>query len=162
MLERLTNTSKFSDDLKFKFRDLDPDMRLDVFGNGIQVHSAIPKVHSRYFYTFLESPGKEPPSETPAMFKYDWVSEIDEDDDNTVDWALVDKQKCKDPQYDDSKLNLSATWQMIAFKSLIHAMYGMPYHLATAQQLVLMTKIADFCLAGPVLLRPVNGALLDS
>lgn len=87
-----------------------PDVRLTVFNQVFHVHSTLLKLNSGFFRKFLDSPDKATPvavidtvdsrsssairpeasriglGET-SIFKYDWVTKVDEDDDKS--WHLV-------------------------------------------------------------------------
>ncbi|TEY31293.1 hypothetical protein BOTCAL_0804g00010 [Botryotinia calthae] len=71
---------------KFSLPDQTPDTRFVLFDEiEIQLHSTILKIHSAFFRKFLDSPDKKP-AEPSAEFRYEWVSEIEEDG----DWHLVE------------------------------------------------------------------------
>jgi hypothetical protein len=64
------------------------DVRLRVFRTEYHVHSWILKMHSAFFFKFLDSPDKDHSRPTPAGgFKYEWITKVD--DDGT--WGLVAK-----------------------------------------------------------------------
>jgi len=62
------------------------DTLLRVFGQEFHVHSIILKIHSHFFATFMDSGDKVAGTSTNPKFKYEWVSEVDEDG---KDWSLV-------------------------------------------------------------------------
>jgi hypothetical protein len=76
----------------FKARSLNADVRLRAFDTEFHVHSVILKIHSAFFFKFLDSPEKTSTlaDPTPAgRFKYEWVTKADEDG----TWALVAARK---------------------------------------------------------------------
>lgn len=70
----------------FKVRGLEPDMRLKVFEAEFHVHSTILKMHSHYFFNFLDSADESNLSGDTTKFKYDWVTKVDDDGEG---WQLV-------------------------------------------------------------------------
>jgi hypothetical protein len=71
----------------FTARGLNADARLRVFDTGFHVHSVVLKMHSAFFFKFLDSLDKKPTDTVaPGAFKYEWVTKIDEDG----SWFLVD------------------------------------------------------------------------
>jgi hypothetical protein len=73
--------------ITFKIRGLDLDTKLTVFSQEFHVHSAVLKVNSIFFRTFLDSVDKENSIvSTAGKFKYEWVTKIDEDGKG---WHLV-------------------------------------------------------------------------
>lgn len=62
----------------FKFPGLKVDTRLKVFGQEYHVHSHILKLYSAFFRTFLDSPDKTP-APASALFRYEYVSVVDDD-----------------------------------------------------------------------------------
>ena len=74
----------------FKVRDLNADVRLRAFDTEFHVHSVILKIHSAFFFKFLNSADKTAvlANSTPVGgFKYEWVTKIDEGG----SWSLVAK-----------------------------------------------------------------------
>jgi hypothetical protein len=73
--------------VSFTARGLTADVRLGVFDAEFHVHSVVLKMHSAFFFKFLDSPDKIPAAAVaPGPFKYEWVTKIDEDG----SWSLVD------------------------------------------------------------------------
>jgi len=71
----------------FTARGLNSDVRLCAFETEFHVHSMVLKMHSAFFFKFLDSPDKTPPETVaPGAFKYEWATKIDEDG----SWSLVD------------------------------------------------------------------------
>jgi hypothetical protein len=72
----------------FKAPGFPSDLRLQVFETMFHVHSVILKLHSEFFFKFLDSPEKMIPGVLIAPgFKYEWVTKVDEDGEG---WGLVD------------------------------------------------------------------------
>jgi hypothetical protein len=70
----------------FQARGLQPDLQLWVFETTFHVHSIFLKMHSEFFFKFLDSSDKKDPAPSNAEgFKYEWVTKVDE-----AGWALVD------------------------------------------------------------------------
>lgn len=64
-----------------------PDTCLMVFGQQFHVSSAILKLYSDFFNTFLDSPDKSDTGGAPnTKFKYNWVTKVDEDGEG---WMLT-------------------------------------------------------------------------
>jgi hypothetical protein len=124
-------------------RGLNSDVRLRAFDTEFHVHSTVLKMHSAFFFKFLDSPDKTPPATVaPGTFKYEWVTKIDEDG----SWSLVDArsievrttsgtltggprlkfvlhgQQKRDTQFD--KFKGDKTKELIAFEKLLRAIYG--------------------------------------
>jgi len=72
-----------------KARGLEPDTKLSVFDKEFLVSSTILKLHSHYFFTFLDSADKTP--SIGGTFKYHWITKVDSDGEG---WQLV----CKTPK----------------------------------------------------------------
>ena len=62
------------------------DTLLRVFSQEFHVHSTILKIHGDFFATFMDSRDKATGTSTNPRFKYEWISEVDEDG---KDWSLV-------------------------------------------------------------------------
>jgi len=69
----------------FNARLLAADVRLRVFDAEFHVHSMILKLHSASFFKYQDSPHKARSAPNSGRFKYEWVTEVD--DDGT--WGLV-------------------------------------------------------------------------
>ena len=68
---------------------LDSDMSIEVFKQIFHVNSMVLKSHSQFFRNFLDSPDKATAPDS-ATFRYDWVTQIDQDG---TGWALTAKEK---------------------------------------------------------------------
>jgi len=64
------------------------DMSIEVSEQVFLVNSTILKAHSEYFRNYLDSPDKV--AAAGALFKYDWVTQVDEDGSG---WSLTAKEK---------------------------------------------------------------------
>jgi len=165
MIPTRSNKRKFElDDLPttepivFMSPGLKPDVRLMVFKQEFHVHSIILKLHSNYFRKFLDSPDK---SDTPAsaLFRYEYVSVVDEEDKS---WAL--DVAAKVPPGNERKFSIFPypEWEIDAFRKLLCAMYNRPYTVSTPDELRLMTSLADFYCAIPILSATLASGLLGS
>lgn len=89
----------------FKARGVEIDTRLKVFDTVFHVSSTILKMHSQYFFKFLDSADKVIGT-GHGDFKYDWVTKIVDDG---KDWQLVaagtsvrcSMQRCRVSIHDD-------------------------------------------------------------
>ncbi|MCC9493065.1 BTB/POZ domain-containing protein, partial [Campylobacter jejuni] len=63
-----------------------PDVRLCVFDAEFHVHSEVLKFHSQFFRAFLDSPDKVGTPASFDVFKYTWVTKMDDDGKG---WSLV-------------------------------------------------------------------------
>jgi hypothetical protein len=76
----------------FKARGINADVRLRAFETDFHVHSVILKIHSAFFFKFLDSAEKTASLTNPIPaggFRYEWITKIDEDG----GWAFVAKRK---------------------------------------------------------------------
>jgi hypothetical protein len=183
----------------FQARGLHPDLRLQVFKTPFYVHSIILKLHSEFFFEFLDSPDKKDLAASNAEgLKYEWVTKVDEDglgwalvndrsievsqlsifyftnglqgggwmDSNIQDPMLTRKKALIDPAYTLGEyvreFNGNEMKETQAFKNLLHAIYNECYELEDTDQLCLMTKLADYYFALPVLSKSLNGPLMAS
>tara|TARA_R110002060_G_scaffold12662_1_gene18027 strand:+ start:1294 stop:1518 length:225 start_codon:yes stop_codon:yes gene_type:complete len=64
---------------------MDIDTHLGVFGIILQVSTAVLKMHSQYFFKFLDSADKVGGT-GHGDFKYDWITKIVDDG---KDWHVV-------------------------------------------------------------------------
>jgi hypothetical protein len=81
--------SDLKDVIVFASPGLLPDVRLKVFGTWeFHVHSVVLKLYSAFFRKFLDPSNKEEaaPATLGIKFRYEWVTEIDEDGNG---WHLI-------------------------------------------------------------------------
>ena len=84
LLEQVVPTKQHStmssskEPIVFKSPGLKPDVRLTVFDQEFHVHSTLLKLYSAFFRTYLDSADKAP-APSSAVFRYEYVSVIDED-----------------------------------------------------------------------------------
>ncbi|KAH7403261.1 hypothetical protein BKA64DRAFT_743874 [Cadophora sp. MPI-SDFR-AT-0126] len=146
----------------FKARGMENDTRLRVFDIVFHVSSAVLKMHSQYFFKFLDSADKAFGS-GHGDFKYDWVTKIVDEGD---DWQLV----CAGPnagelnlsQWDKKKQPHDKYMQKNAFHNILKAMYTIPYVLPMVQGLLIMTGLARFYMCLPLVSRTLEGAIATS
>ncbi|CZR55512.1 uncharacterized protein PAC_05400 [Phialocephala subalpina] len=117
------------------------------------------KVNSNYFYKFLNSADKQQLGENTGDFKYIWTTIIDSDGKG---WGLEDIRTAEDTTPRLLKVTFDHTQQTAAFHNLLCAVYGKAYELASAQQLILMTELADCYRALPMLSKAVYKALIEN
>ncbi|KUJ22224.1 uncharacterized protein LY89DRAFT_574625 [Mollisia scopiformis] len=133
-----------------------PDVRLIVFDQEFHINSTLLKLNSAFFRKFLDSTNKtvvaiDPTSSSSTLtrpetsqigfgsvstFEYEWVTKIDEGGEK---WFLT-----------------------IAFEKLMCAIYTRPYQLINTKELLLMTALADYYCALPILTRILDGAFINS
>ncbi len=69
----------------FQALGLVPDVHIDVFGTMIHVHSTVLKMHSHFFFSYLDAPGSAIAIPGTA-FKYYWTMKVVYEG---QDWQLV-------------------------------------------------------------------------
>ena len=160
--------------ITFNARGMERDVDLEVLGTHMYVHSAMLKLHSVFFYKFLDSADKAlAPLTPPNGFRYTWVTSVDIDG----TWALVDhcsqkvglenieiftglsslKQKSSVGQHEYKG---DKNTQINAFHNLLCAIYGERFEFQSIEDLVLVTNLADYYCALPVVSKTIDGALL--
>ncbi|RDL32969.1 uncharacterized protein BP5553_08408 [Venustampulla echinocandica] len=144
--------------------ELQPDMRVTVFDIEFHVDSASMRAHSAFFRTFLDSPDKVAREKaalaTPesaaqsqsAKFKYDWVTQIDEDKSS---WHLATAEWALDERSDYNEFEGDWKHQQTVFNMLLCAIHGEPYYLTYAE-LVTLVGLADYYRALPILSRTLD------
>ncbi|KAF8865233.1 hypothetical protein BDZ45DRAFT_668679 [Acephala macrosclerotiorum] len=160
-----------------------PDVRLIVFKQAFHVHSTLLKLNTAFFRKFLDSADKAvnlpngeggsgglggltPPeasqigfdSTLGMTFKYEWVTKIDEGGEK---WCLVSDDPKNEP-YDLSTYQGDIKAETTTFEKLLCAIYTRPYQIEGAKELLLLTDLADYYRALPILSRTLDGALINS
>ncbi|CZR55437.1 uncharacterized protein PAC_05325 [Phialocephala subalpina] len=163
-----TGDGNFNSPIAFPCAGQSPDVRLIVFKQEFHVHSTLLKLNTAFFRKFLDSPEKavNDPNGSGEValvgpmstFTYEWVTKIDEGGDK---WSLVSDNKKNEP-YNLSTYTGDKQEQTNAFEKLLSAIYVQPYKLGTAEELLLMTDLADYYCALPILSRTLDGALINS
>jgi hypothetical protein len=149
---------------------LKPDVRLVVFKTEYHVHFLILKLHSNYFRKFLDSPDKEA-APASAQFRYDYTSVIDD----AGIWALeptaqvrhllsiptlngghgrkVGSNVLQAPAVTGAAISLveELHLQEESFRKLLCVMYNRPYTIECLNELRIITNLADFYCALPIL-----------
>ncbi|KAF7919806.1 hypothetical protein BELL_0052g00060 [Botrytis elliptica] len=135
----MDQTHRLSPKLKvFSLPDQTPDTKFVLFGETeIHLHSTVLRLHSAFFRKFLDSPDKKP-AEPSAEFRYEWVSEIEEDG----EWHMVEKSHAKP---NDNVLSENTIWdtEVLVFIEMLNALYRIPYKIWVAR-LFIVTKMADY------------------
>ncbi|TVY46253.1 hypothetical protein LOCC1_G004348 [Lachnellula occidentalis] len=130
-----------------------PDVCLKVFHQPFHLHSAALKLKSVFFCKFLDSPDKLASSgHSAALFKYDWVTKIDEDG----TWQLVCSSA---PKLNGSKEGVftgDIESEIRAFEILLRAMYGRSLSIDSTTLFYLAVELADYYCALPVLSSALN------
>ncbi|KAH8801164.1 hypothetical protein F5882DRAFT_514465 [Hyaloscypha sp. PMI_1271] len=132
----------------FKARGIVSDVRLNVFGTLFHVHSSILKLYSHYFFSYLDALGS-PTAVAGTAFKYDWTTKVV---DAGGDWQLVsNNEKAGDLNVKHFKGDPNI--QALAFYKLVCVMYSLPFVLRDPGELIILTAMARFYAALPVLSR---------
>ncbi|KAL2063643.1 hypothetical protein VTL71DRAFT_5448 [Oculimacula yallundae] len=143
----------------FSARGLKLDVRLQVFDKIFHVHSTILKLHSAYFFKFLDPANAAPVADpAPGSFPYEWVTKVDMDG----LWYLVassDKSLDLGRREDCTK---EIRLEENAFEMLLKAMYNRSFFITEFQQLLAVANLADYYLARPILSASLSAALCRS
>ncbi|KAH9215144.1 hypothetical protein DL95DRAFT_364805 [Leptodontidium sp. 2 PMI_412] len=141
----------------FTARGLEIDTRLRVFDTVFHVHSTILRLHSQYFYKFLDSADKAAGMSNEG-FKYDWVTKIV---DGGKDWQLAGDLNL--PEWKTCPhVNSGQRMQTNAFHNVLRAMYALPYILNHGHSIIIMTELARFYMCLPIISRTLDGAISRS
>ncbi|TVY89681.1 hypothetical protein LAWI1_G003076 [Lachnellula willkommii] len=132
-----------------------PDVSLQVFHQPFHVHSAALKLNSVFFCKFLDSPDKLASSGNSAsLFKYDWVTKIDEDG----TWQLVSSSAPKLSGPKEGVFTGAIDTEIRAFEILLCAMYSRSLRISSPAEFYLAVDLADYYCALPALSSALNGA----
>ncbi|KAF7911422.1 uncharacterized protein EAF01_002929 [Botrytis porri] len=138
---------------KFHVRRQVPDMRIKLFGHTeFQVHTSILKQHSEFFFKFLDSPEKI--QSENSEWKYDWVSEVEDDG----EWHLVAKQNVQPDLIDNFLSDGDAHAQTLAFCFMINAMYRTTCAIQP-KALEAIVKMADYYLCLPIVSYHISACM---
>ncbi|TVY78168.1 hypothetical protein LSUE1_G004189 [Lachnellula suecica] len=137
---------------------LKPDTQLEVFGQEFHVVSSALKMHSAFFAKFLDSADKMPAVAPNSKFKYNWVTKVDADG---TGWGLVHWESLENSKAPDiiTKFSGKTTHEVAAFESLMHAIHGWAIAISDQAHLHLVTQLADYYRALPILSLTVSAAL---
>ncbi|TVY46256.1 hypothetical protein LOCC1_G004347 [Lachnellula occidentalis] len=137
---------------------LGPDMSIEVFKQIFHVNSMVLKIHSEYFRNYLDSPDKSPASSVSGSFKYEWVTQVDEDG---TGWSLTAKENYKSsPKYKPFAGNPQS--QVEAFNTIISALHNWPIDIKTSYQLCLVAEFADFYRVLPLMSNALHGVFFEN
>ncbi|KAH6663168.1 hypothetical protein B0J14DRAFT_609487 [Halenospora varia] len=127
---------------------LEPDTLLQVFEQPFHASSMSLKIHSAFFRKFLDSPDKALAPQTLG-FKYAWTSLVDADG----SWSLVcDPTKILGQSIQSTyKLKINKEKEVAAFKALMSALHSVPFDIKTMEEITVITKMADYYCALPIL-----------
>ncbi|TVY89683.1 hypothetical protein LAWI1_G003078 [Lachnellula willkommii] len=137
---------------------LGPDMSIEVFKQIFHVNSMVLKIHSEYFRNYLDSPDKAPAGSVAGAFKYEWVTQVDEDGKG---WSLTAKEKVSNKS-NGQPFTGKPEEQIEAFKSILCALHIRPITIKTPAQLCQVTELADFYRILPAVSTALNGTLFDN
>jgi len=102
----------------FQGRGIAPDVHLVVFGSYLHVHSIVLKMHSQFFYSFLDAPGSAAPI-VRTNFKYSWITKVLDDGKG---WQLVSKNDKVYYLWPPVRSKIAMCWQG---KALQHCFPGL-------------------------------------
>ncbi|KAE8450657.1 hypothetical protein EG329_006001 [Mollisiaceae sp. DMI_Dod_QoI] len=144
--------------VKFSVPGFKPDVRLKVFDNlEFHVHSIMLKIHSGFFRKFLDSPEKKIPAS--AEFAYEWVTKIDDD----MSWHLIAAQyRTIEAEQNVGALGEHQAHEERTFEKLLLAIYNKPYAIDKLNDLIHLTKLADYYCALRIVSRTLDAAMLSS
>ncbi|TVY34570.1 hypothetical protein LSUB1_G008005 [Lachnellula subtilissima] len=170
----------------FKCPGLELDTRLNVFGQEFHVHSAILRLYSAFFRTFLDSPDKTP-APASAFFRYEYVSVVDDDGTWGLEVTLkrddqkaVSQEAGSSPTPAEGVSHLKTTTsqsnsgnpkksrksqariERLAFGRLLYALYRERYTVSSMREFGDIVRLADFYCALPAVSRSVDSVLLHS
>ncbi|TVY25217.1 hypothetical protein LHYA1_G006508 [Lachnellula hyalina] len=132
-----------SNPIVFTAPGLNPDMSIEVFKQIFHVKSFVLKVHS---------------DSISGIFKYHWVTLIDEDANR---WSLTAKENFMTSP-DNKPYAGTSQDQVDAFHVLISALHSEPVKITTAHQLCLIAELADFYRVLPLMSNALNGVFFDN
>ncbi|PVH82195.1 hypothetical protein DL98DRAFT_653535 [Cadophora sp. DSE1049] len=117
-----------------------PDVRFKVFKDEYHQHSAILRYHSNFFRQFLDSPDKRA-GPASSSFCYEYLSISQQPDtppgfDFITESSALGKYRC--------------------------ALYTRPYTITSQQELIVVTRMADYYCTLPILSATLTGALFNS
>ncbi|QSZ29275.1 hypothetical protein DSL72_003787 [Monilinia vaccinii-corymbosi] len=168
---------------KFSCAGKEPDTRIVVFDREFHVDEIVLKMYSTWFRKSIEGNGRGNSTEF-QLWKNDYVSVIAEDGD---DWTLEPKSRsvsASDPERFEKKLDRfnhfcdprrrrcndenhfmdgskRASLDSEAFYKLLCAMYHVRTSIASVEELVTVTSIADYYCALPIVSASIDASLLN-
>ncbi|PMD38370.1 hypothetical protein L207DRAFT_585272 [Hyaloscypha variabilis F] len=123
------------------------------------VHSILLKLYSEFFRKFLDSPDKITGERAAGSgFRYFWATEVDQDG-KDCHLAAVSSQNSERL---GTTYRGAVDYQQHLFKTLLCAIYNKPYTFRSADELLDLTKMADYYRALPILSRTLDGAMVNS
>ncbi|KAF7911437.1 uncharacterized protein EAF01_002944 [Botrytis porri] len=139
------------------------DVKLSIFDElQIHVHSTVLKPHSAFFRRSLDSSNKNDDDKNTGNFKYEWATVYDDDG----SWSLVETRNMK---HDISSSNLmprqikrTQKLHETAFINFIGTFYGKSWVIKNTEALQLVTELADYYCALPVVSKSLHGAFFRS
>ncbi|TEY31294.1 hypothetical protein BOTCAL_0804g00020 [Botryotinia calthae] len=138
------------------------DVKLSVFdGLEIHAHSVLLKLHSAFFRRFLDLQmyNKDGKGENTGVFKYEWATVYDDDG----SWSLFDARNIKhnspNSNWMSRKLRDTREAHELAFINFIGTFYGKSWAIKDTEALQLVTELADYYCALPVVSKSMHGSL---
>ncbi|KAM0171697.1 hypothetical protein ACHAPF_007944 [Botrytis cinerea] len=139
------------------------DVKLSVFdGLEIHVHSVLLKLHSAFFRRFLDLHNKDGEGKNTGSFRYEWATVYDDDG----SWSLFDARNIKSNNANSNwmprKLRDTREAHELAFMNFIGTFYGKSWAIKNTEALQLVTELADYYCALPVVSKSIHGSLFLS
>ncbi|TGO45071.1 hypothetical protein BCON_0426g00020 [Botryotinia convoluta] len=139
------------------------DVKLSIFDElQLHVHSVVLKLHSAFFRRFLDSPDKDGKDKNTGSFKYEWATVYDDDG----SWSLFDVRNIKHDNPSSNlmprKLRHTRELHELAFINFIGTFYGKSWVIKNTEVLQLVTELADYYCALPIVSKSMQGALFLS
>ncbi|CZR55435.1 uncharacterized protein PAC_05323 [Phialocephala subalpina] len=143
--------------ISFATPGLAADISLKVFDQEFLVHSALLKIHSKFFLKFLDSPDKiAAKTQDLGDIQYRWITKMDNDSNG---WHLVAVPSNGDN--DLSGYKGDSKHQERCFHKLICAIYTRPYVIYSFKCLQTLVELADYYRALPIVSRTLDSVLLN-
>ncbi|KAI9699411.1 MAG: hypothetical protein M1836_003022 [Candelina mexicana] len=132
-----------------------PDTCLTVFGQEFHAESAVLRLQSGFFRTFLTAEAKT----SSSNFQYEYISKVDKDG----TWGLQPKSTVNDaPAPQDLMLNTTKEDEVRGFDNLLRALYArrLPYSsLYDYTDIVTLVRLADYYIALPIVSTIVDASI---
>ncbi|KAH8801159.1 hypothetical protein F5882DRAFT_435512 [Hyaloscypha sp. PMI_1271] len=133
-----------------------PDVCLYFFSKEFHVSSASLKLNSTYFRKWIEPSEGILPTSIRSGFASEWFTQVNGDG----TWALTSDAKFRD--MDTSSFHGNTTRLESAFQNLLCAIFNRPYCILDATELNIMTQMADYYCALPILSNSLSATFFNS
>ncbi|KAF4637464.1 hypothetical protein G7Y89_g620 [Cudoniella acicularis] len=134
-----------------------PDLRFKVFNREFHVHSVILRVNSAFFRKFLDPINLEDQKPASGLFTYEWYTKIEDDG----SWCITSKPP-EGKDADISKLKGNPVYEERAFRNILCALFNRQYQIVDCNELIRMTRLADYLCCLPIVSSSVYQALFTS